>query len=32
VSVTRTAIENPKLKGPASDHRLLWADIAIATS
>jgi endonuclease/exonuclease/phosphatase family metal-dependent hydrolase len=32
VSVTRTAIEDPKLNGPASDHRLLWADIAIATS
>lgn len=30
VSVTRTAIED--LKGAASDHRLLWADIALATS
>ena len=30
VAVTRTAIENPKLKGPASDHRLLWADLAIS--
>jgi endonuclease/exonuclease/phosphatase family metal-dependent hydrolase len=30
VAVTRTAIEN--LKGKASDHRLLWADLAISTS
>ncbi|CAN5358434.1 hypothetical protein BH11ACT2_BH11ACT2_09070 [soil metagenome] len=30
VAVTRTAIEN--LRGTASDHRLLWADLAIATS
>ena len=29
VSVKRTSIEN--LKGAASDHRLLWADIALAT-
>jgi endonuclease/exonuclease/phosphatase family metal-dependent hydrolase len=32
IGVTRTSIENPKLSGPASDHRLLWADIAIATA
>ena len=27
VTVTRTHIENPDLGGPASDHRLVWADV-----
>ncbi|MFT4124247.1 MAG: endonuclease/exonuclease/phosphatase family protein [Microbacteriaceae bacterium] len=30
VAVTRTEVEDPDLDGPASDHRLLWADVAIA--
>ncbi|MDM4761733.1 fibronectin type III domain-containing protein [Galbitalea sp. SE-J8] len=32
VGVNRTEIENPKLTGPASDHRLLWADVSIPTA
>jgi endonuclease/exonuclease/phosphatase family metal-dependent hydrolase len=27
LAITRSGIETPKLAGPASDHRLVWADL-----
>jgi endonuclease/exonuclease/phosphatase family metal-dependent hydrolase len=30
VTVLRTRVEDPPLDGPASDHRMLWADLVVA--